>query len=71
MTQRVIVQLLSGVQLFLIPWAAAYQASFPHHLLEFAQVHIYCISDAIQPFHTLMPSSTSALNFFQHQALFQ
>ena len=71
MTQRVIVQLLSGVQLFLIPWAAAYQASFPHHLLEFAQVHIYCISDAIQPSHPLLPPSPPALNLSQHQCLFQ
>ena len=29
----------------------------PHHLQEFAQVHVYCISDAIQPSHPLMPSS--------------
>ena len=33
----------------------------PHHLLEFAQVYIHCISDAIQPSHPLMPSSPSAL----------
>ena len=30
-----------------------------HHLLEFAQVHIHCISDAAQPSHLLMPSSPS------------
>ena len=71
MTQRAVGPSLSGVQLFLIPWAAAHQASFPHHLLEFAQVHVHCTSDAIQPFHTLMPSSTSALNIFQNQGLFQ
>jgi len=28
----------------------------PHQLPEFAQVHVYCISDAAQPFHPLMPS---------------
>ena len=27
----------------------------PHHLLEFAQVYVHCISDAIQPFHPLLP----------------
>ena len=27
---------------------------------KFAQVHVYCISDAIQPSHPLMPSSPSA-----------
>ena len=25
----------------------------PHHLLKFAQVHVHCISDAIQPSHPL------------------
>ena len=29
--------------------------SVPHHLPEFAQVHVYCISDAIQPSHPLLP----------------
>ena len=27
----------------------------PHHHTKFAQVHVHCISDAIQPFHPLMP----------------
>ena len=43
----------------------------PHHLQEFAQVHVHCISDAVQPSHLLMPSSPSALNLSQHQGLFQ
>ena len=43
----------------------------PHHFLEFAQVYVPCISDAIQPSHPLMPSSPSALNLAQHQGLFQ
>ena len=43
----------------------------PHHLLEFAQVHVHCISDANQPSHPLIPSSPSALNLSQHQGLFQ
>ena len=29
----------------------------PHHLLEFAQIHVHWISDAIQPSHSLSPSS--------------
>ena len=41
----------------------------PHHLLEFAQVHVHCLSDAIQPSHPLLPSSPSALNLSQHQGL--
>ena len=35
----------------------------PHHLPKFAQVHVHCLSDAIQPFHPLTPSSPSALSF--------
>ena len=31
----------------------------PHHLLEFAQVHVHCISDAIQPSHPLRPLLSS------------
>ena len=42
-----------------------------HHLPKFAQVHVYCIGDAIQPSHPLMPSSPSALNLSHHQWLFQ
>ena len=45
--------------------------SVPHHLLRFAQVHVHCIGDAIQPSHPLMPSSPSALNLSQYQGLFQ
>ena len=43
----------------------------PHHLSEFAQVHVHCIGGAIQPSHPLMPSFPSALNLSQHQGLFQ
>ena len=43
----------------------------PHHLLEFAQVHVHWIGDAIQLFHPLSPSSPSAFNSYQHQGLFQ
>ena len=42
----------------------------PHHLLEFSQLHIHYIGDAIQPSHSLMPSSPSTLNLSQHQGLF-
>ena len=41
----------------------------PHHLLEFAQVHVHCIN-AIQPSHPLSPFSP-AFNLSQHQGLFQ
>ena len=33
-----------------------------HHLPKFAQVHVHCIGDAIQPSHPYTPSSPSVLN---------
>ena len=46
-------------------------ASFPvlHYLPELAQT--LWVSDVIQPSHPLLPSSPSALNFSQHEGLFQ
>ena len=41
-----------------------------HHLLQFAQVHVHCIGDAIQPSHPLLPTSPSAFNLSQNQGLF-
>ena len=35
----------------------------PHHLPGVCQVHVHCISDAVQPSHPLMPSSSSASIF--------
>ena len=40
-----------------------------HYLLEFAQTHVYQVSDAIQPSHPLLPSSPD-FNLYQHQGLF-
>ena len=71
MKQQYVVQRLSFVQLSATPWTAACQASLPHRLLKFVQVHINCISYAIQPSHPLMLSSSSSLNLSQHQGLFQ
>ena len=42
----------------------------PLHLPEFAQVHVQCIGDAIQPSQPLSPSS-SVFGLSQHQDLFQ
>ena len=39
----------------------------PHHLWKFAQVHVHCIGDVIQPSYPLTSSSPSALNLSQHQ----
>ena len=37
----------------------------PHHLLEFVQVHVHGICDAIQTSHPLLPSSPSTFNLSQ------
>ena len=42
----------------------------PHHFLKFAQVHVHCISDAIQPSHPLMSWYPSVLNLSQHPGTF-
>ena len=42
-----------------------------HHLLEFAQTPVHCVSDAIQPSHPLSSPSPPAFNLSQHQGLFQ
>ena len=44
--------------------------SVPHHLPKFAQGHVHCIGDVIQPSHPLMPFSP-ARSLSQHQGLFQ
>ena len=41
----------------------------PHHLLEFTQIHMHYISDAIQPTQPLLPSSPFAFSLSQHQIL--
>ena len=39
--------------------------SVPHHLPKFAQVHVHCIGNAVQPSHPLTSSSPSALRLPQ------
>ena len=41
-----------------------------HYLLEFTQIHVHRVGDAIQPSHPLLPPSPFALNLSQHQDLF-
>ena len=41
-----------------------------HYLLEFVQIHVHWVSEAIQLSHSLSPSSP-ALDLSQHQVLFQ
>ena len=42
-----------------------------YQLLELSQIHVYRVSDAIQPSQSLSPPSPPAFNFSQHQGLFQ
>ena len=66
------VQLLHHVQLFAIPWTAAYQAflSINNSLSLLKLMSIESI-DAIQPSHPLPSPSPPAFNLSQHQGLFQ
>ena len=41
-----------------------------HYFLEFAQIRVHWVSDAIQPSHPLSPPSPPALSLSQHQRLF-
>ena len=51
-----VVQSLSCVHLFMTPWTAALGLPVPQYLLEFTQVHVHWISNAIQPSHHCMTS---------------
>ena len=42
-----------------------------HQLLEFTQIHVHWVTDAIQPSHPLSSPSPPAFNLSQHQGLFQ
>ena len=42
-----------------------------HYLPEFAHTHTHCVSDAIQPSHSLLPPFPPSLSLPQHQGLFQ
>ena len=67
----VVVQSLSHVRLCDAMDCSMLDFPVSHHLPKFAQVHVDCIGNDIQPSHPLMPSSPSALNLSQHQGLFQ
>ena len=40
-----------------------------HQLLQFTQIHVHWVSDAIQPSHSLSSPSPPVLNLSQHQGL--
>ena len=45
-------------------------SSVLHYLLEFAQIHVRLVGDAIQPSHPLLSPSPPAFILSQHQGLF-
>ena len=45
--------------------------SVHHQLPESTQIHVHCVSDAIQPSHPLSHPSLPALNLSQHQGLWK
>ena len=65
------VQLLSCVQLCDPINCSTPGLPVHHQLPEFAQTHVHCIGDAIQPSHPLSSPSPPALNLSQHQGLFK
>ena len=42
-----------------------------HQLPEFIQIYVHCVSDTIQPSHSLSSSSLPTFYLSQHQGLFQ
>ena len=64
-------QSLSHVQLFAIPWLQHARLLCPSYLLEFLQIHVHWVSDAIQPSRSLPSPSPPAFSLSQHQGLFQ
>ena len=64
------VQLLSCVWLFVTPMDCS-MPGFPvhHQLLELAQTRVHQVSDAIQPYCSLLSSFPPAFNLSQHQGL--
>ena len=50
-----VVQLLSHVQLFSIPWTAAHEASLSFTTFQSLLKLVHWVSDAIQPYYPLLP----------------
>ena len=67
----VVVQLLSLAQLCDPVDCSMPGFSVLHYLLQFAQMHVHCVGDAIQPSHCLLSLSLPALNLSQPQGLFK
>ena len=65
------VQSLNHVQLIVIPWMAAHQASLFINNSWSLLTHVHQVGDAIKPSHPLLTPSSSTFNLSQHQGVFQ
>ena len=62
-----LVQSLSRVRLFVTPMNHSTPGLPVHHqLLEFTQIHVHWVGDAIQPSHPLLSPSPPTPNFSKH-----
>ena len=68
----VAVQRLSSVLLFCDPMDCS-TPGIPvlYHLPELAQIHVHCVSDAIQLSHPLLSPSPPVFNLSQHEGIIQ
>ena len=67
----IVVQPVSHVWLWDLMDCSMPDFSVLHYLLQFAQMHVHCVGDAIQPSHCLLSLSPPALNLSQPQGPFQ
>ena len=73
-TPVVVVQSLSCVPLFVVPWTAARQASLSIANSEFTQTRVHWVRDAIQPSHPLLsplllPSILPTIKVFSNESV--
>ena len=61
------------VWLFASPWNTHSMPGFPvyHQLLEFTQIYVHWVGNAIRPSHPMSSPSLPAFNLSQHQGLFK
>ena len=69
---KIVIVVVQSLSVWLCDPMNCSMPGFPvlHYLPEFAQIHVYLVSDAIQLSHPLLPSSPLALSLSQHQGLF-
>ena len=66
------VQSFNHVWLFVTPMDCSTPGLPVHHqILESTEIHVHCVSDAIQPSHLLSSPSPPAFHLSQHQGLFE